>query len=93
MVPNQAFLYKITKENLGNPTIAKGAITNSNGIAWNKANNKMYYIDTPTLKVLEFDYDLETGSVSSKNSISIVLRRNRSDSRKYLQKRTEPHSM
>lgn len=65
-MPNQAVLCKITKENLANPTIVRNAITNSNGIAWNKANDKMYYIDTPTLKVLEFDFDLESGSISSK---------------------------
>lgn len=65
-MPNQASLYKITKENIENPTVARNPVTNSNGIAWNKANNKMYYIDTPTLKIFEFDYDPETGSISSK---------------------------
>lgn len=65
VVPHQAFLYKITKDNLVKPTIIRSEITNSNGIAWNKANNKMYYIDTPTLKVIEFDFDLETGFISS----------------------------
>lgn len=66
VVPNQAYLYKITRDNLANPVKVLSGITNSNGIAWNKNNNKMYYIDTPTLKIVEFEFDEETGSISSK---------------------------
>lgn len=67
--PNQAFFYKITKDNLDEPTIVRASITNSNGLAWNKANNKLYYIDTPTLKVVEFDFDAEAGNISGKKNI------------------------
>lgn len=35
----------------------------SNGLAWNKAADKMYYIDTHTLKVQAFHYDLATGDI------------------------------
>lgn len=66
VVPHQAGLYKISKENIANPTTIKSAVTNSNGIAWNKANDKIFYIDTPTLKIVEFDFDVETGNISSK---------------------------
>ncbi|XP_056645977.1 regucalcin-like isoform X1 [Diorhabda sublineata] len=67
VVPDQAVFYTITKENLENPTVAAAPVTNSNGLAWNKANNKLYYIDTPTLKVVEFDYNDEKGIISSTN--------------------------
>ncbi|CAH1102761.1 unnamed protein product [Psylliodes chrysocephalus] len=62
--PDQAFLYKITKHNIRDPTIAISHVTNSNGLAWNKANDKFYYIDTPTLKVVEYDYSDENGTIS-----------------------------
>ena len=35
----------------------------SNGIAWNKDSTLMYYIDTPTLKVDVFDFNLEEGTI------------------------------
>ncbi|MBS4217951.1 SMP-30/gluconolactonase/LRE family protein [Bacillus sp. FJAT-49711] len=38
-------------------------ITCSNGIAWNPDFTTMYYIDTPTMQVTAFDYDLETGEI------------------------------
>lgn len=37
-------------------------VTISNGLAWNKAHTKMYYIDTPTKVVTVFDYDASTGT-------------------------------
>jgi sugar lactone lactonase YvrE len=41
------------------------SITVSNGICWSLDGTKMYYIDTPTMKVRVFDYDKETGSISN----------------------------
>jgi len=35
----------------------------SNGIAWSPDNSKMYYIDSPTKKVMTYDYDLATGTI------------------------------
>ncbi|XP_018579915.1 regucalcin isoform X2 [Anoplophora glabripennis] len=63
----EAYFYKITKENLDNPTIVKAPVSNSNGLAWNKANNKLYYIDTPTRKIVEFVYDDDLGVLSKEN--------------------------
>lgn len=40
----------------------------SNGLAWNKDKDTMYYIDSPTLQVLGFDYDNNTGEISKKIS-------------------------
>ena len=38
----------------------------SNGIVWNEKLGKMYYIDTPTREVAEFDYDAESGGIRNR---------------------------
>lgn len=38
----------------------------SNGLTWSLDYRKMYYIDSPTHKVVEYDYNKETGHVSNK---------------------------
>ena len=35
----------------------------SNGLAWNKANDTMYYIDSLVKKVYAFDFDLNSGNI------------------------------
>jgi sugar lactone lactonase YvrE len=40
-------------------------VSTSNGIVWSLDNTKMYYIDTPTRKVVAYDYDNGTGDISS----------------------------
>lgn len=37
----------------------------SNGIVWSPDATKMYYIDTPTGKVMAYDYDNETGNIEN----------------------------
>ena len=37
----------------------------SNGIVWSLDNTKMYYIDTPTKKVMGYDFSSETGDISN----------------------------
>lgn len=37
----------------------------SNGIVWSLNYTKMYYIDTPTQKVMGYDYDNATGEISN----------------------------
>ncbi len=39
-------------------------ITISNGIVWSADKTKMYYIDTPTQQVKEFNYNNETGEIT-----------------------------
>jgi len=58
--------YKITKENLDNPTVEIASVNISNGLAWNAANNKFYYIDSPSLQVAEYDYDDAKGTISNR---------------------------
>ncbi len=40
-------------------------VTTSNGIVWSHDATKMYYIDTPTRKVMTYDYDNATGDISN----------------------------
>jgi sugar lactone lactonase YvrE len=45
----------------------------SNGIVWSLDFTKMYYIDTPTQKVVSYDYDNKTGEISTpKTAIEIA---------------------
>lgn len=37
----------------------------SNGIVWSADKTKMYYIDTPTMKVMAYDYNDQTGEISN----------------------------
>lgn len=37
----------------------------SNGIVWSADKTKMYYIDTPTAKVMAYDYNNETGEINN----------------------------
>ncbi len=40
-------------------------VTTSNGIVWSSDHTKMYYIDTPTQKVMQWDFNNETGDISN----------------------------
>ena len=40
-------------------------ITISNGLTWSPDHKTFFYIDTPTREVKAFDYELETGAISS----------------------------
>ncbi len=53
----------------GNYTKLLDEITISNGIAFASDNKIMYYIDTPTKKVVKYDYDLENGSITNKTDL------------------------
>nr|KJR72758.1 MAG: gluconolaconase [Vulcanisaeta sp. AZ3] len=44
-------------------------LTISNGIAWSLDNKTMYLIDTPTLNVYAFDFDLKNGFISNRRVI------------------------
>lgn len=40
-------------------------LTLSNGLGWSEDGETFYHIDTPTKKVMQYDYDLETAEVSN----------------------------
>ncbi len=60
---NKASLYRINAE--GESVKMLDSITISNGIVWTLDKTKMYYIDSPTLAVQQFDYDNTTGNISN----------------------------
>ncbi|MGE9269786.1 MAG: SMP-30/gluconolactonase/LRE family protein, partial [Verrucomicrobiales bacterium] len=43
-------------------------VTNSNGIVWSADGATCYYIDTPRLEVMAFDYHPETGELSNQRT-------------------------
>ena len=45
----------------GNLSLKVPGVTNSNGICWNAEASAMYYIDTPTKKILAYPFENETG--------------------------------
>ncbi len=47
-------------------------VTNSNGLAWSLDGTAMYYIDTPTRCVTQFDYDLRSGRIANPRSVITV---------------------
>ncbi|MEN0019294.1 MAG: SMP-30/gluconolactonase/LRE family protein [Planctomycetota bacterium] len=44
-------------------------VTISNGLAWNEAVGKMYFIDTITSRVDCFDWDADTGDISNRQPV------------------------
>lgn len=59
--PGHAALYRLDEH--GELTTVLPERTISNGIGWSPAGTTMYYIDSTTQRVAEFDYDLDTGEL------------------------------
>lgn len=47
-------------------------ITISNGLAWNSESNRFYFIDTPTGRIDQFQFDLQSGSISERSVVSHI---------------------
>ena len=45
------------------------SVTISNGLVWSADHKTLYYIDTPTLQVVAYDYDISTGKISNKQVV------------------------
>lgn len=52
----------------GDPVALVETATIANGIAWTADRSTMYWIDTPTGRIDAFDYDVDTGRVSSRRA-------------------------
>lgn len=46
-------------------------VNTSNGIAWSPDHTFLYFIDTPTKKVVRFDYDIHTGEIRNPSDVII----------------------
>ncbi|MGD6818898.1 SMP-30/gluconolactonase/LRE family protein [Metabacillus sp. 84] len=64
---NKGALYSIGEDHQVQKLIEEAGI--SNGLAWSKSGETFYYIDTPTQKVVSYDYNLETGTLSNKRVV------------------------
>lgn len=60
---NAGALYRLDPDSTVHMMI--DSVSTSNGIVWSLNHQKMYYIDTPTQKVMAWDYDSGTGSIKN----------------------------
>lgn len=60
-LPNNGGLYSFDSQKTFKNHL--GGITISNGLAWNAALKKFYYIDSPQRKVFQFDFDELNGTI------------------------------
>ncbi|MDP6125897.1 MAG: SMP-30/gluconolactonase/LRE family protein [Candidatus Latescibacteria bacterium] len=44
----------------------------SNGIVWSLDSTIMYYIDTPTMEVAAYDYDVRTGAIANRRAVVTI---------------------
>lgn len=61
--PGEGTLYRLDPDSSVHKMIENVSI--SNGIVWSADATRMYYIDTPTQKVMSWEYDNETGEISN----------------------------
>ena len=61
VTPDQGSLYLLQAGH--NPVVKVSPVSISNGLAWNKDNTLMYYIDTAKDQVDVFDYNLEKATI------------------------------
>ncbi|MGC9353667.1 MAG: SMP-30/gluconolactonase/LRE family protein [Mariniphaga sp.] len=61
--PQAGALYRLDPDSSVHKMIDN--VTTSNGIVWSPDFTKMYYIDTPTRKVMAWDYNNETGEIGN----------------------------
>lgn len=61
VTPNAGALYTLEPGKKIKQHLTKISI--SNGLAWNVALKKFYYIDSPERKIFQFDYDEISGSI------------------------------
>jgi len=57
--PGRAALYRLDPDNTMIEVLGERTI--SNGIGWSPDGRSMYYIDSTTQRIVEFEYDLDTG--------------------------------
>ena len=63
--PGAGALYRLERD--GRIEVMLEELTISNGIGWSPDGGSMYYIDSTTQRVVEYDYDLETGELGAQS--------------------------
>ncbi|MGW8443691.1 SMP-30/gluconolactonase/LRE family protein [Paenibacillus sp. S33] len=64
----QGALYSLNTKGHVSLLVDKASI--SNGLAWSADHRTMYFIDTPTLEVVSFDYDVAQGTIRNKQLVA-----------------------
>jgi sugar lactone lactonase YvrE len=62
--PNQGSLYRLDPS--GAITVMLEQVSISNGLAWDLARSRFYYIDSPTRTVAAFHYDHASGAITNR---------------------------
>ncbi|MCP8615483.1 SMP-30/gluconolactonase/LRE family protein [Salirhabdus salicampi] len=66
-IDQKGALYSLNKDLQVSKKVDK--VSTSNGITWSPDYQFMYFIDTPTRKVVRFQFDLKTGDISNQKEI------------------------
>ncbi|WP_285848254.1 SMP-30/gluconolactonase/LRE family protein [Paenibacillus sp. MER TA 81-3] len=65
--PQAGKLYQL--EQNGQLSTLLDGVSTSNGLAWSLDHRTFYYIDTPTLQVRAWDYEVESGNISHPRAV------------------------
>ena len=68
--PDLAALYRFDPD--GSLTTVLADISLSNGLAWTADERRMYYVDSPTLRIDVLDYDAATGAVEDRRPFATI---------------------
>ena len=63
-------LYRLDPD--GSVTPMVGSLTMSNGIAWNRDDTLMYFIDSETRRIDVFDYDASRGQIAGRRPFAVL---------------------
>ncbi|GFG33415.1 hypothetical protein Cfor_10009 [Coptotermes formosanus] len=67
VTPDQGSLYLLQAGN--GPVVKVSPVSISNGLAWNKDNTLMYYIDTATGQVDVFDFNVDEATIANRRKV------------------------
>lgn len=67
---NKCALYRVNSD--GSYDLVIDNATVSNGLGWSSDGKTMYYIDTPTHKVRRYDYDIESGTPTFRDTFAVI---------------------
>ena len=70
--PGQGALYRLDGSGVAVKIIENVSV--SNGIVWSHGHTKMYYIDTPTRKVMAYDFDKQSGEIGNGEAVVKIPR-------------------
>jgi sugar lactone lactonase YvrE len=68
--PGRGALYRIDPDGVVNTMLHN--VTISNGLDWSPDGSTFYYIDSPTLSVDAFDFDMVRGTISNRRGIATI---------------------